>query len=227
MESHPFKDFFECLAAIKAEIAKHQFDFAVVGAGAYSLLLLKFIKDMGVPCVHLGGQTQLLFGIRGKRWETEYTEESFDSQGFFHTGDLGFIKDGELFVTGRLKEVILIRGRNNYPQDIELTVQNSHPALRPSCGAAFTVEGKGEERLVVVQEVERTWLRKIDIDEVKRAIRKAVVQEYDLQVYAIALIRTGSLPKTSSGKIQRRSCRAKFLEGSLEIVGQENSSTGT
>ena len=75
MESHPFKDFFECLAAIKAEIAKYQFDFAVVGAGAYSLLLLKFIKDMGVPCVHLGGQTQLLFGIRGKRWETEYTEE--------------------------------------------------------------------------------------------------------------------------------------------------------
>ncbi|RPH89298.1 MAG: AMP-dependent synthetase, partial [Chroococcales cyanobacterium metabat2.561] len=137
---------------------------------------------------------------------------------FLRTGDLGFIKDGELFVTGRLKEIILIRGRNNYPQDIEYTVQNSHPALRPSCGAAFTVEVKGEERLVVVQEVERTWLRKIDIDEVKRAIRKAVVQEYDLQVYAIALIRTGSLPKTSSGKIQRRGCRAKFLEGSLEIL---------
>lgn len=161
-------------------------------------------------------------GYWGKPQETQETFQSYladtGAGPFLRTGDLGFIKDGELFVTGRLKEIILIRGRNNYPQDIEYTVQNSHPALRPSCGAAFTVEVKGEERLVVVQEVERTWLRKIDIDEVKRAIRKAVVQEYDLQVYAIALIRTGSLPKTSSGKIQRRGCRAKFLEGSLEIL---------
>jgi acyl-CoA synthetase (AMP-forming)/AMP-acid ligase II len=162
-------------------------------------------------------------GYWGKPQETQETFQSYladtGAGPFLRTGDLGFIKDGELFVTGRLKEIILIRGRNNYPQDIEYTVQNSHPALRPSCGAAFTVEVKGEERLVVVQEVERTWLRKVDIDEVKRAIRKAVVQEYDLQVYAIALIRTGSLPKTSSGKIQRRGCRAKFLEGSLEILG--------
>ena len=162
-------------------------------------------------------------GYWGKPQETQETFQAYladtGAGPFLRTGDLGFIKDGELFVTGRLKEIILIRGRNNYPQDIEYTVQNSHPALRPSCGAAFTVENKGEERLVVVQEVERTWLRKIDIDEVNRAIRKAVVQEYDLQVYAIALIRTGSLPKTSSGKIQRRGCRAKFLEGSLEILG--------
>jgi acyl-CoA synthetase (AMP-forming)/AMP-acid ligase II len=162
-------------------------------------------------------------GYWGKPQETQETFQAYladtGAGPFLRTGDLGFIKDGELFVTGRLKEIILIRGRNNYPQDIEYTVQNSHPALRPSCGAAFTVEVKGEEKLVVVQEVERTWLRKIDIDEVNRAIRKAVVQEYDLQVYAIALIRTGSLPKTSSGKIQRRGCRAKFLEGSLEILG--------
>jgi acyl-CoA synthetase (AMP-forming)/AMP-acid ligase II len=162
-------------------------------------------------------------GYWGKPQETQETFQAYladtGAGPFLRTGDLGFIKDGELFVIGRLKEIILIRGRNNYPQDIELTVQNSHPALRPSCGAAFTVENKGEEKLVVVQEVERTWLRKVDIDEVKRAIRKAVVQEYDLQVYAIALIRTGSLPKTSSGKIQRRGCRAKFLEGSLEILG--------
>jgi acyl-CoA synthetase (AMP-forming)/AMP-acid ligase II len=162
-------------------------------------------------------------GYWGKPQETKETFQAYladtGAGPFLRTGDLGFIKDGELFITGRLKEIILIRGRNNDPQDIEYTVQNSHPALRPSCGAAFTVENKGEEKLVVVQEVERTWLRKVDIDEVKRAIRKAVVQEYDLQVYAIALIRTGSLPKTSSGKIQRRGCRAKFLEGSLEILG--------
>lgn len=73
-ESHPYSNFFDSLDAMKSEISKHKIDFAVVGAGAYSLLLLKFIKEMGVPVVHLGGQTQLLFGIRGKRWETEYSE---------------------------------------------------------------------------------------------------------------------------------------------------------
>jgi len=75
MEFHPYANFFKCLDAMKKDISKQRFDFAIVGAGAYSLLLLKFIKEMGVPCVHLGGQTQLLFGIKGKRWETEYTEE--------------------------------------------------------------------------------------------------------------------------------------------------------
>lgn len=145
---------------------------------------------------------------------------------FLRTGDLGFIKDGELFVTGRLKDVIIIRGRNHYPQDIELVVQQSHPALRPDCGAAFTVEVDKEEQLVVVQEVERTWLRKIDAEMVARAIRKAVVQQHELYVHTIALIRTGSIPKTSSGKIQRRACRAKFLEGTLDILVSGNAHLG-
>jgi acyl-CoA synthetase (AMP-forming)/AMP-acid ligase II len=159
----------------------------------------------------------------------EETKETFgaylaDSQAgpFLRTGDLGFIKDGELFIAGRLKDVIIIRGQNHYPQDIEAIVVQSHPALRPSCGAAFTVEVKGEERLVIVQEVERTWLRKLDVEMVVRTIRKAVVQEHDLHVYAIALIKTGTIPKTSSGKIQRRSCRAKFLEGTLDLLVSVN-----
>ncbi|MEO1378425.1 MAG: fatty acyl-AMP ligase, partial [Cyanobacteria bacterium J06635_10] len=80
--------------------------------------------------------------------------------GFLRTGDLGFLQDGELFVTGRIKDVIIIRGQNHYPQDIELTVQKSHPGLRRDCGAAFSVEVKGEERLLIVQEVERIYLRK-------------------------------------------------------------------
>ncbi len=74
MAAHPYKTYFDCLTAIKKQIAKQHFDFAVVGAGAFSLPLLRFIKQMGQPCVHLGGQTQLLFGIRGLRWETEYSE---------------------------------------------------------------------------------------------------------------------------------------------------------
>jgi acyl-CoA synthetase (AMP-forming)/AMP-acid ligase II len=137
---------------------------------------------------------------------------------FLRTGDLGFLQDGELFVTGRLKDVIIIRGQNHYPQDIELTVEKSHPALRPGCGAAFTVEVKGEERLVIVQEVERTYLRKLNVNEVVGNICQAVASEHSLQVYAAVLVKTGSIPKTSSGKIQRYACRSGFLSGSLNVV---------
>src|SRR5262249_52899012 len=126
---------------------------------------------------------------------------------------------GDLFVTGRLKDVIIIRGLNHYPQDIELTVEESHRALRPTCGAAFSVEVGGEERLVVVQEVERTYLRRLDVDAVVGAMRQAIAEQHDLELYAGVLLKTGSIPKTSSGKIQRRACKAAFLDGSLEVVG--------
>ncbi len=137
---------------------------------------------------------------------------------FLRTGDLGFLQDGELFITGRIKDVMIIRGQNHYPQDIELTVEKSHPALRPACGAAFTVEVKREERLVVVQEVERSYLRKLNVNEVVGNIRRAVAAEHALQVYAMVLIKTGSIPKTSSGKIQRYACRFGFLSGTLNVV---------
>jgi acyl-CoA synthetase (AMP-forming)/AMP-acid ligase II len=137
---------------------------------------------------------------------------------FLRTGDLGFLHEGELFITGRLKDIIIIHGQNYYPQDIELTVEQSHPALRPNCGAAFAVEVKGEERLVVVQEVERSYLRSLNTNEVVGNIRQALAAEYQLQVYATALVKTGSIPKTSSGKIRRSACRTAFLAGTLEIV---------
>jgi len=139
---------------------------------------------------------------------------------FLRTGDLGFIQNGELFVTGRLKDLIIIRGRNYYPQDIELTIENSHPALRKNCGAAFSVEIEGTERLVVVCEIERTSLRKLNTEEVVKGIRRVVSAEHDLQVYAVLLLKTGSIPKTSSGKIQRHACRTGFLNGSLNVVGE-------
>ncbi|NEO41303.1 MAG: fatty acyl-AMP ligase [Moorea sp. SIOASIH] len=138
---------------------------------------------------------------------------------FLRTGDLGFLLDGELFITGRIKDVMIIRGQNHYPQDIELTVQNSHPALRPHCGAAFTVKFKGSQRLVIVQEVERSYIRKLDVNEVVSNISQAVTAEHALQVYAMVLVKTGSIPKTSSGKIRRQACRAEFLTGSLNVVG--------
>jgi len=137
---------------------------------------------------------------------------------FLRTGDLGFLLNGELFVTGRLKDVIIIRGQNHYPQDIEMTVSRSHPALRPNYGAAFAIEFKGSERLVIVQEVERSYLRKLDVKEVVSSVKQAVVAEHGLEIYAAVLVKTGSIPQTSSGKIRRHACRAEFISGSLNIV---------
>ncbi len=137
---------------------------------------------------------------------------------FLRTGDLGFIKDGQLFVTGRLKDIIIIRGCNHYPQDIELTVEQSHSALRKNSGAAFGIEVDSEEKLVVVQEVERSWLRELNLDEVIKDIRQALMAQHELQAHAIALIKSGSIPKTSSGKIMRRTCRSHFLEKTLEVI---------
>jgi acyl-CoA synthetase (AMP-forming)/AMP-acid ligase II/acyl carrier protein len=138
---------------------------------------------------------------------------------FLRTGDLGFVSEGELYVTGRLKDLIIIRGLNHYPQDIEQTAASSHPALRPSAGAAFSVDVDEEERLVIVHEVERSH-RSCDLGEVVSAIRRAVTEEHEVDVHAVVLVRTASIPKTSSGKIQRRACRTAFLEGTLSVVHQ-------
>jgi acyl-CoA synthetase (AMP-forming)/AMP-acid ligase II/acyl carrier protein len=135
---------------------------------------------------------------------------------FLRTGDLGFMQARELFITGRLKELIIIRGRNHYPQDIEWTVQSSHCALRTGSGAAFSIEVKGVERLVIVQEVERSFVRQLSPEEVFAALRRAVSEHHQLQIYAIALLKPGSIPKTSSGKIQRTECRARFKAGHLD-----------
>ncbi|MBD2385058.1 AMP-binding protein [Cylindrospermum sp. FACHB-282] len=138
---------------------------------------------------------------------------------FLRTGDLGFLQNGELLITGRIKDVIIIRGRNHYPQDIELTVEKSHPALKPCSSAAFAVEINGEERLVIAQEVERNYLRKLDVNEVVGAIRRVVSEQHELQLYAVVLLKTGSILKTSSGKIQRQACRTSFLKDTLSVVG--------
>ncbi|WP_414584328.1 amino acid adenylation domain-containing protein [Scytonema sp. PCC 10023] len=153
--------------------------------------------------------------------QTEYTFRAYlkDTQDgpFLRTGDLGFLHEGELFVTGRLKDLIIIRGRNHYPQDIEWTVAQSHPALQPS-GAAFAIDVAGEERLMIAQEVKRDFLRNLATEEVIAAIRQAVVEEHELQVYALLLLKPGSIPKTSSGKIQRYACRTSFLARRLESI---------
>jgi amino acid adenylation domain-containing protein len=157
-----------------------------------------------------------------RKEQTEYTFRAYlkdiKEGPFLRTGDLGFLYEGELFITGRLKDLIIIRGRNHYPQDIEWTVAKSHPALQADSGAAFSVDVNGEERLVIAQEVQRSYLRNLETEEVIGAIRQAVVEEHEVQVYAVLLLKPGNIPKTSSGKIQRHACRAGFLAGTLTTI---------
>jgi acyl-CoA synthetase (AMP-forming)/AMP-acid ligase II len=153
---------------------------------------------------------------RGYWNEPDETEHSFHARvantgegPCLRTGDLGFILDGELFITGRLKDLIIVDGRNHYPQDIERSVEQSHPAIRQSCSAAFSIEIDAEERLAILAEVERLPSASTS-KEVISAIRRAVTENHELRPYEILLLRTGRLPKTSSGKIQRHACRADF-----------------
>jgi acyl-CoA synthetase (AMP-forming)/AMP-acid ligase II len=185
----------------------------------------------------------------------EGTQQSFrqklhDGSGsYLRTGDLGFVDDGQLYVTGRQKDLIVLRGRNVFPQDIERTTENAHPAVRPGCVAAFAVEMNQEERLVVVAEVERrsgrerrTETRPADdrrslplhpgheaqpeepfsVTNTEDTLLTALAQEHQVDVGALVLIMPGTLPKTSSGKVQRHAARQAFLDGTLTLIGKEN-----
>ena len=147
---------------------------------------------------------------------------------FLRTGDLGFIQEGELYITGRLKEVIILKGKNYYPHDLESTALKSHDALLSQGTAAFTAEIGGEEQLVILQEVKRQYLKQIDGEEAIAAIATALMTQHDLRAYDIWLLAPGSLPKTSSGKLQRYRCREAFLNKSFKVLadGESNLSVG-
>jgi len=147
-----------------------------------------------------------------------------DGQGpFLRTGDLGIVIDDELYITGRIKEVMIVRGRNIYPQDIEASVQRAHDALKPAGGAVFSIDREDGEAIVVVQEIERSWLATANREDLIARIRDAVFQEHELTVAEVVLTKPETVPKTSAGKIQRVLCRDLYRRGKLEQAIQGRS----
>ena len=144
---------------------------------------------------------------------------------FLRTGDLGFIHDGELFVTGRLKDVLILRGRNLYSHDIELSAGRCHEVLRPGCTAAFSLADGFEERLVILQEIRRE--QEHQARAAISAIRRAILKEHGVSPGCVSLFLPGTLPKTTSGKLQRSRCKAAYLSGELQPAMQDGSAYGS
>ncbi len=137
------------------------------------------------------------------------------SQAYLRTGDLGFLLDEELFIVGRIKDLLIIRGRNVHPHDLEHAAESAHPKLRRNCSAAFSVAGdSGTEITTIVMEVAPDSAD--EFGEVMRAVRREVMTAVDVGLQWVVLVAPGAVPKTTSGKVQRRLCRAQLLAGELE-----------
>jgi fatty acid CoA ligase FadD32 len=143
------------------------------------------------------------------------------------TGDYGVVHEGELYVTGRIKDLIIVDGRNHYPQDVELTAQEAHQAVRPDYVAAFAVPGEGTERLVVVAERNRRVpLARLDPEEVESAVRAAITVEHEMSVQEFVLVEPGAIARTSSGKIARAATRTRYLDGALPTTARRLAGRG-
>ena len=158
-------------------------------------------------------------------WEKEELSQAnfqavtADGEGpYLRTGDLGFWSEGQLYVAGRVKDLIIVRGVNRYPQDIEQTVEDCHESISSSAAAAFADDSGPRERLIIAVEVHRSL--EADWSPVVQAIRKSVTQGHELPPDAVVLVRHASLPRTSSGKIQRHACLRDFREGNLRVIHQ-------
>jgi acyl-CoA synthetase (AMP-forming)/AMP-acid ligase II len=182
--------------------------------------------ERGTPCA--SGETGEVWvrgpSVAGGYWhQPELTDELFGAQlvgdpaPFLRTGDLGYLRDGQLFITGRRKDLIIVRGRNHYPQDIEHTAALSHPALVTGGGAAFTVAAPEGDRLVVVHEAHR-HADAAALASAVHHIRGDVATAHEVRLAVVVLIRAGTLPRTSSGKVRRAECRRAYLAGELVVL---------
>lgn len=140
---------------------------------------------------------------------------------FLRTGDLAFLRNGELFITGRLKDLCIIRGRNIYPQDVERTVGTCHESLQPDGGAVFTVEEEGTEQLIVLQELKPGLPVEIDTEPIFRAVVQAVLENHEVKPTAVVLLKPSGVLRTSSGKVRRQPCKQAYLDGQLPIAAEQ------
>ncbi len=151
------------------------------------------------------------------------SNHSSSQSGYLRTGDLGVFFDGQLYVTGRIKDLIILRGKNYYPHDIELTVENAHQSIRPGYVAAFAISNNGLEYLAVVAEIKREHLRNASANDAITLIRQRIADDYQICVEHVLLIKPYKLPITSSGKVQRAEAKRLFLAGGFETVaGSDN-----
>lgn len=164
-----------------------------------------------------GPSVALGYVDRPEQTATVFEAHLSDGDGpFLRTGDLGFQREGELFVVGRVKELVIVRGQNHLPHDLERTVAASHPALPAHAGAAFSLLEGGSEQLVIVQEVGSVDVP--SVEQIVGGIRDALVRDHGIKPSATVLIPPGTLPKTPTGKIRRAACRDLYLEGRLEPI---------
>lgn len=163
-------------------------------------------------------ETQATFGAR---------PASDDGRAYLRTGDLGFLHEGQLFVTGRLKDLIIVAGANHYPQDIEVTAEQCHSALRPGTGAAFSIDDVREERVAFAIEADVSRLNGLGLSDLCSLIRRAVAENHGLHLDRVALLKPGSAYKTSSGKIQRHACKEALLKGTLDLLHLDGASSET
>jgi acyl-CoA synthetase (AMP-forming)/AMP-acid ligase II len=164
----------------------------------------------------------------GESRETFHAHLAGGDGPFLRTGDLGALRDGELFVTGRLKDVLIVRGFKHYPQDLEHTAERQHAAIRPGCSAAFSIDGDDGEAVAIALEVDRRKVPQLD-DPTERdgflaslidRVRVAVVEHHGIVLSAVSVLSHGAMPKTSSGKLRRRACRDAFRDGSLDEIAR-------
>jgi acyl-CoA synthetase (AMP-forming)/AMP-acid ligase II len=218
-----------------AALARDVFTPAAPGAESRTVVGSGRVTDFDVRVVDPVGYRELPAGAVGEIWlrgdsvaagyygRPEESEATFRAVlaggegGFLRTGDLGVLHDGQLYVTGRLKEVVILNGRNVYPQDVEHAVKALHPALAAGNGAAFSVEA-GREQLVLVQEVRGEQLDGPRLRELAQEIQQLIGKEFHVPAGNVLLVRPGTVRRTTSGKVQRTLMRRQFLAG--EVYGE-------
>lgn len=156
----------------------------------------------------------------------ELTSEVFkatflgDSSGteYLRSGDLGFVRDNNLFITGRLKDLIIIRGKNYYPDDLEQVAESAHPFIRPGCTVAFSIEEESEECLIIVSELKNDVISPEDEKEITKSIHRALMEKASIRVSQVDFVAKGEVPKTSSGKLQRNEAKRRKLQNLYECL---------